>query len=209
MKKNLSFILLLLFSNSMMSQGILSSVATKRAQKKSIAEAKMYHKKGFKPYHTKQSLQALLFDYYTLAYTEKRPGVRVYVQGQGMGTGKDAPTAIAHGIQDANKSIPGLLSMYFNSWSSVDRRTTDQEKSKITNAVNTVAQSFKGQLPHLKYYKIYEMVRPKKGKYQAVVRILYNQEMLQTNFRRLIKKKLQQTTQWNEKRIDTLLHFEK
>ncbi len=208
MKKILSFILLMLFSGVVMSQGILSAAATKRAQKKAMAEAKMYHKKGFKPYHTKQSIQAMLFDYYKLAYTEKKPGIRVYVQGQGMSTGKDTPAAIAHGIQDANKSIPGLLSMYFNSWASVDSRTTDKEKSKITDAVNTVAKSFKNQLPHLKYYKIYEMVRPKKGKYQSIVRILYNQEMLRTNFRRFIKKELQHTTQWNEKRIDALLHFE-
>ncbi len=210
MKKPLMFVLLWLSVFTLYSQPHLPAAAKAKAEKKAKAEAAMYSKKGFKPYKTSASMYNLILDYYKNSFLETKNGDRVYVSHQGIATGSTKEAAVANATGKAKKAIPDITAMYFNSWASGDSRTSKEEKSDITYAVNKVSGNLKQTPEKIKCSKTYRMVKDKKGKYQAVVRVLYNKkESVYPLFRKAVVNVLVSEKGWNKQRAGSVLHFAK
>ena len=73
---------------------------------------------------------------------------------------------------------------------SVDERTNEEGKNKIINEVNKVAEDFSLELQIKPDYS-YKLIRPKKKKNNAHVRVLYNQEKLRNIYKKKIEDLLQ------------------
>ncbi len=210
MKKILTFTLLWLSAIAVYSQPNVPAAAKSKAVKKAKAEAAMYSKKGFIPYKTSMNMYNLILDYYKNSFLETANGDRIYIYHQGIATGNNIESAVAKATLKAKQAVPGIAAMYFNSWASGDNRTTAEEKKDITYAVNKVAEDLKENPEKIKCEKVYRMVKTKKGKYQAVVRVLCNKKKsVYPLFRKNIVNILVSTKGWNRQKADRVLHFTK
>ncbi len=207
MKTFSTLILLIMLGTGSFAQSGLSSSAKAKAVKKAAAEAKMYNSKGFKTYKSNQSIENMLKDYYEQSYRETSPGERVYISSQGMAKTASAVTAFQKATAQANRRIPGLLQMYFNSWISADKRTTEKQKAALISAVNKSGKTLEQMVAKQTPDKMYRLLKEKSGKYQAVVRLLYNQQKLRNLARNEIIKTAKEQTNLTESNIRKYLHF--
>jgi flavin-binding protein dodecin len=208
--KNLILLTLSLFIGmSTFAQHPLSQPQKARAHKKAMAETLMYKKKNFRVVNTSKSMQALIEGFYQDVYQEYKPGQRVYVWAMGLAKAPTQEKAIHNALAQAKKHIPGLMLMYFNSWTSANSELSGTDKKLLTNAINQSKEGLTHRIMASSPDKQINLVKSKKGQYQAAVRVLYKQLPLRNIARFQIKKELKRTTQWSEKKMDRLLHFEK
>ena len=97
MKKIILLTALLLSGIILPAQMKLSPQKIQKAQKKAVAEARMYSKKGFKPYGSSLEMQQLIKNFYLDVYKENSPGERTYVWAMGMGKAKNKEKAYPFG----------------------------------------------------------------------------------------------------------------
>lgn len=200
-------ILIVASFTSVKAQHSLSPSQLATAHKKAVAETAMYQKKGFHVFRSSPDMQTLLESFYKDVYRETKPGQRVYLWA--MGTAKASTTAEAEiqALDQAKKHFPGLLLMYFNSWVSSNQELTGNDKKLLTSAINKSETSITRKIAALKPDKEVVLMKSKKGKYQAAVRVLYKQLPLREMARNEIKNQLRKTTDWPESKTDRLLHF--
>ena len=202
----LALLFLSVFSTTKAQQP-LSSLQIATAHKKAVAEATMYHNKGFHVFRSSHDMQTLLENFYKDVYRETQPGQRVYLWA--MGTAKASTTAEAEiqALDQAKQHFPGLLLMYFNSWVSSNKHLTVNDKKLLINAINKSEKSITQKIAVRKPDKEVIFMKSKKGRYQASVRVLYKQMPLREMARNEIKKQLRKTTGWSENKMNQFLHF--
>ena len=205
--KTFKLIILALFIITGANAQVLSPKAKAKAEKKAKAEAKMYQKKGFKSANSSLSLYDLLVSYYQHSLLEISNHNRVYISSQSKATKMTQKEALEEATQKAKNRIPSLMAMYFNSWVSVDERTSLKEKSKITKAINKVNKNFNKQLQNLKPDFTYQLIRSKNNKLNAHVRILYDQKKTRNIYKSLIIQYLVENKDFDSKEIKALLTF--
>ena len=209
MRNLILFCFSLIISITTIAQHPLTSQQKARAHKKAIAETFMYKKKGFKVYESSANMQSLIEGFYQNAYKEYKPGQRVYVWAMGLGKASTATHAVNIALQKAKKHIPGLMLMYFNSWTSANSKLSGSDKKLIMNAINNAKSGITNRIMARNPEKSIRLIKTRKGQYQAAVRVLYKQFPLRVLARNEIKKNLRKTTNWSESKMDKLLHFEK
>ena len=207
MKTQFIFILVILIGANGFGQGHLSHASQAKAAKKASAEAKMYHSKGFTAYKTGLSISDLLKDYYEQSFRETSPGEKIYINTQGVAKANTAAAAFQNAKEQATRRVPGLLQMYFNSWISVDKRTTDKEKSVLTDAVNKSGKALANMVNAQTPDKAYRLLKEKSGKYQAVIRLLYSQQKLRDLARKELVKTAKEHSNMPESKVREYLHF--
>ncbi len=193
---------------TVVAQHALTASQLAAARKKADAETTMYRKKGFRVVHSSQDMHTLIENFYKDVYRENKPDQRVYLWA--MGTGKAASQAGAEkqALNHAKKHFPGLILMYFNSWTSTNKNLSERDKKLLTTAINNAKNSITGKIMAMPPDKQLTFIREKKGQYQAAVRVLYKQLPLRELARKEIKKQLRKTTSWSESKMDRLLHFD-
>ena len=199
----------LIMSISAIAQHPLTAQQKARAHKKAVAETFMYKKKGFKVYGSSANMQILIEGFYQHVYKEYKPGQRVYVWAMGLGKASTAADAVNIALQKAKKHIPGLMMMYFNSWTSANSKLSGNDKKLIMKAISNAENGITNRIMARNPDKSISLIKNKKGQYQAAVRVLYKQFPLRGLARNEIKKNLRKTTNWSESKMDQLLHFEK
>jgi hypothetical protein len=207
MKTQFSLALIILFGLNCFGQEQLPSALQAKAAKKALAEAKMYHSKGFAAFKTNLSLNDLLKDYYEQSYREIAPGERVFINTQGLARASSVSAAFQNAKEQAIRRIPALLQLYFNSWISVDKRSSDKEKAKLIDAVNASGKALEKMVSEQNPDKIYRLLKEKSGKYQAVIRLLYKQEKLRNLAREKIVKIAGESSAMSEDSIRAYLQF--
>ncbi len=207
MKKIILLTALLLSVIILSAQMKLSPQKIQKAHKKAVAEARMYSKKGFKPYGSSLKMQLLIKNFYLDVYKENSPGERTYVWAMGMGKAKNKEKAIELSILNAKKHIAALMVMYFQSWTDASKKATENEKKKIKAAINKAEGKIKQVIFTRNPDEKLIFTKEHHGQFQVASRVLYKQLPLRNLSRNQIIKELQKTTNWSENKMNQLLHF--
>lgn len=207
MKKLILLTTFLFFTIILAAQTKLSPQKVQKANKKAVAEARMYSKKGFKPYGTSLELKQLIENFYLDVYKENSPGERTYVWAMGMGKAKSKAKAIKLSMLNAKKHIAALMVMYFQSWTSASKKATENEKKKINAAINKAENNIQQVIFSENPDKKLILIKENRGQFQVVSRVLYKQIPLRNLSRSQIIRELKKTTNWNENKMNQLLNF--
>ncbi len=203
MKKSLMFILLGLMSLTVFSQPELSAKQKAQAEKFAKKDAAEYTKKGFKPYNSSSSIYDMFYDFYKYGVLRDENGKAVYITPKKYkANGSTEAEAVNNALMKVKKSVVDLMNMYFNMWVPEEIMITEKKQKQITKAITAVYKDFKGNLDRINYVKKYELVKGKKGKYQAHVRAIFDKRKAFDDFRNAVINYLMTKKNWSKEKAE-------
>ncbi len=128
----------------------------------------------------------------------------IYTFGNGRGKTKEA--AYGKACSKAQEQLPNLILMYFSMWNGV-ASITDDEKSKISEAIDQSGKKITNRLESLLTHPFVNMLRTKGSQTEVHVRYYYNQMECRRIARELIMEELAKTTDWSREKMTSLLTY--
>jgi hypothetical protein len=206
MKKLLMFFVLSLSVSMLYSQPQLSAKEKAKAEKFAKKDAAEYVKKGFKPYNSSKSVYDLFYDFYRYGVMRDENGKAVYITPKKYkANGSTEAEAVENALMKVKKSVADLMNMHFNLQVSKEILISEKKQKQITKAITETWKDFKDNLDRINYVKKYELVKGKKGKYQAHVRAVFDKKTVFNDFRNEVINYLITKKHWSKEKAEKLV----
>ncbi len=205
---NPKIILYLLLLGATLQAQTLSPKQLEKAKKNAALEIKNLPPKGWEVNRSDMSFSDMMNEAWKLKFSMYNEDTPMYIYTFGNGSGKTAEEAFKKASSKAHEQLPGLTLLYFSTWN-MAAKISDDERSKISQAINNAEKSINKSLTNMGIQPFVNMIQKKGSKTTVHLRYYYPQMKVREIARGLIMNELEKTSDWSKEKMVKLLTYDK